>query len=60
MVPNAVFIKFCDRIANITHSKKQGSKMFNKYQKENENFIKKLYRPELKEMISFIDNLLNA
>lgn len=60
MVPNAVFIKFCDRIANITYSKKQGSKMFNKYQKENENFIKKLYRPELKEMISFIDNLLNA
>ena len=59
-VPNAVFIKFCDRIANITHSKKQGSKMFNKYKKENENFVKKLYKPELKEMINFIEELLTV
>jgi (p)ppGpp synthase/HD superfamily hydrolase len=57
-VPNAVFIKMCDRIANITHSKNEGSKMFDKYKKENDNFIKKLYRPELQEMINFIDKLL--
>ena len=57
-VPNAVFIKFCDRIANITHSKNQGSRMFDKYKKENDNFVKKLYRPELLEMIQYIDTLL--
>ena len=57
-VPNAVFIKLCDRIANITHSKNQGSKMYYKYKKENINFIKKLYRPELEEMIVYIDKLL--
>ena len=57
-VPNAVFIKLCDRIANITHSKEQGSRMFAKYKKENENFIKKLYRPELQDMIDHIDTLL--
>ena len=58
-VPNAVFIKLCDRIANITHSKRTGSKMFEKYRAENENFIKKLYRPELEEMITYINHLLN-
>jgi len=57
-VPNAVFIKLCDRIANITHSKKQASTMFEKYKKENDNFIKKLYQPELIDMINFIDKLL--
>ena len=57
-VPNAVFIKLCDRIANITHSKNQGSKMFDKYKVENENFIKKLYRPELIDIINHIDELL--
>jgi len=58
-VPNAVFIKLCDRIANITHSKNQGSSMFEKYKKENDNFIKKLYRPELMDMMNFIDKLLS-
>jgi (p)ppGpp synthase/HD superfamily hydrolase len=57
--PNAVFIKFCDRIANMTHSKEQHSNMFEKYKKENENFIKKLYQPELVDMIHHIEKLLN-
>lgn len=57
-VPNAVFIKLCDRIANITHSKNEGSKMFEKYKRENENFIKKLHRRELIDMINYIDKLL--
>jgi hypothetical protein len=59
-VPNAVFIKFCDRIANIVYSKTQGSKMFEVYKKENKNFIKKLYRPELVDMIEYIDKLFNT
>lgn len=57
-IPNAVFIKFCDRIANITHSKTQSSKMFEQYKKENKNFIKQLYRPELADMIHHLDQLL--
>lgn len=58
-VPNAVFIKLCDRIANISYSKIKGSSMFDKYKKENANFVEKLYRPELKEMFEFIDRMLN-
>ncbi|WP_339925765.1 phosphohydrolase [uncultured Cyclobacterium sp.] len=57
-IPNAIFIKFCDRIANITHSKSQGSNMYEKYKKENDNFIQKTYRPELLDMIKYIDELL--
>ena len=57
-IPNAIFIKFCDRIANITHSKSQGSNMYEKYKKENANFIQKTYRPELEDMIKHIDVLL--
>lgn len=56
---NAVFIKFCDRIANITHSKNQGSSMFKKYKKENKNFIEKLYDPQLEDMMKYIDELLD-
>ena len=55
---NDVFIKLCDRIANITHSKSQGSGMYEKYKKENDNFIQKTYRPELEDMIKHIDALL--
>ena len=57
-VPNAVFIKFCDRIANVIYSKKYSPEMFKKYQKENENFIKKLYRPELEDMITYINEII--
>jgi hypothetical protein len=37
-----VFIKMCDRIANVEYSKISGSRMFDVYKKENENFINKL------------------
>lgn len=57
-VPNAVFIKMCDRIANIIHSKKEGSKMFDKYKKEHFDFILKTYRPELIEMINYMQELV--
>jgi hypothetical protein len=32
----------CDRIANVEYSKISGSRMFDVYKKENENFINKL------------------
>lgn len=41
-VPGALFVKLCDRIANVQYGKMSGSSMFEKYRKENENFIRKL------------------
>ena len=40
--PLAVIVKLADRVANVTYSKNVGSSMFNKYKKENENFLKSL------------------
>lgn len=38
----AVFVKLCDRIANVQYSKMTGSRMFEMYKKENEEFGEKL------------------
>ena len=38
----AVFVKLCDRIANVQYSKMTGSRMFLIYRKENESFGKSL------------------
>lgn len=38
----AVFIKLCDRIANVQYSKMTGSRMFEMYKKENPEFTKAL------------------
>jgi (p)ppGpp synthase/HD superfamily hydrolase len=40
--PYAVFVKLCDRIANVQYSKMTKSRMFEMYKKENDNFIKEL------------------
>ena len=40
--PGAVFVKLCDRIANVQYSKMTGSRMFEMYRKENDNFVVKL------------------
>ena len=40
--PGAIFVKLCDRIANVQYSKMTGSKMFEMYKKENSNFIQEL------------------
>jgi (p)ppGpp synthase/HD superfamily hydrolase len=40
--PGAVFVKLCDRIANVQYSKISGSRMFEMYKRENENFMEKL------------------
>ncbi|WP_350287126.1 phosphohydrolase [uncultured Croceitalea sp.] len=55
--PNATFIKLCDRIANVRHSKTKGSTMLDKYRKENTDFAKKLYRPDLQEMFDHLEEL---
>jgi len=38
----AVFVKLCDRIANVQYSKMTGSRMFEMYKKENDEFMTKL------------------
>ena len=40
--PGAVFVKLCDRIANVQYSKMTGSRMFEMYKKENPEFTKAL------------------
>jgi (p)ppGpp synthase/HD superfamily hydrolase len=40
--PGAVFVKLCDRIANVQYSKMTGSRMFEMYKKENDDFIVQL------------------
>lgn len=40
--PGAVFVKLCDRIANVQYSKMTGSRMFEMYKKENDDFIVKV------------------
>jgi len=42
--PGAVFVKLCDRIANVQYSKMSKSRMFEMYKKENVEFEKMLGR----------------
>jgi hypothetical protein len=37
--PYAVFVKICDRIANVEYSKHSGSRMYDMYRKEFVDFI---------------------
>lgn len=58
--PGAVFVKLCDRIANVQYSKLTKSKMHEVYLGENLNFITKLnpqnrYQP----MIEYLNTLFN-
>lgn len=57
-IPGAVFIKICDRIANMYYSKYVESSMFKKYCNEYPEFKKKLYYPEYKPMFDYIENLI--
>ena len=43
--PGAVFVKLCDRIANVQYSKMTGSRMFEMYRKENDEFVTRLGYP---------------
>jgi len=60
--PGAVFVKLCDRMANVQYSKLTGSSMFNKYKKEHAHFKEMLYSKEagLDEMWEYLETLFNA
>jgi (p)ppGpp synthase/HD superfamily hydrolase len=60
--PGAVFVKLCDRIANVQYSKVTGSRMFEMYKNENDDFLIKLGFTNgndhpLKEMSNYLENL---
>ena len=64
VTPGAVFVKLCDRIANLQYSKMTGSHMFEMYKKENDEFIVQLGYDDTNthpyfEMFSYLVNLLN-
>ena len=59
----ASFVKLCDRIANVTESKREGSSMFGKYRRENAEFVEKVvaedmrvfYKPLIDELNSLLE-----
>lgn len=60
--PGADFVKLCDRIANVQYSKMTKSDMFEKYKKENDNFIVKIGWNDTNthpyfEMFTYFNNL---
>lgn len=62
--PGAVFVKLCDRIANVQYSKMTKSRMFEMYKKENDEFMVKLGYDDTNthpyfEMFSYLVNLFN-
>jgi (p)ppGpp synthase/HD superfamily hydrolase len=59
--PGAVFVKLCDRIANVQYSKMTGSRMFEMYKKENIDFMVSLGRQvgnDYEEMYQYLIKLL--
>ncbi len=58
----AVFVKLCDRIANVQYSKMTGSRMFDMYKKENDYFLTSLgfdlgQGHQLGEMCRYLEKL---
>lgn len=59
LVPNAVFVKLCDRLANATYSRETNSSMINKYRKEQPHFEEMLYDERYKDMFDELNEILN-
>jgi len=61
--PGAVFVKLCDRIANVQYGKMTKSRMFEMYKKENSDFEQYLGRytsnKDLEPMFVYLKNLFN-
>lgn len=59
--PLWIFVKICDRIANMTHSKNTKSPMFDKYKDELKQFKARLFNPdfmkEMEEMFDYLEEL---
>lgn len=55
---HALFIKLCDRIANVTFSLNERSSMINMYKKEYDDFHGSLYDGRFQEMWDYLENIL--
>ena len=53
----ALYVKLCDRLANMVYSKKEGGGMYKKYVQEVPNFKEKLYNGLYDEIWEKIDNI---
>ena len=54
----AVYVKLCDRIANMQYSKDNGGIMFSKYCIIWPQFKEKLYTEKFKDMFDFVDKMI--
>jgi len=52
--PGAIFVKLCDRIANVQYSKMTKSRMFEMYKKENPDFLIKVGADKYPEMRDYL------
>lgn len=52
--PGAIFVKLCDRIANVQYSKMTKSSMYDKYKKENPDFLIKVGADKYPEMRDYL------
>ena len=59
-IPNAVLLKLCDRIANVQYSLAQGSRMFELYAKENNEFVANLNDGSCDETFEFLNALIKS
>jgi (p)ppGpp synthase/HD superfamily hydrolase len=57
-IPAAVFVKICDRLANVKHSKNTGSRMIEAYRKEYEAFSNQLMTLKFVSMFQELHELL--
>lgn len=55
--PGAVFVKMCDRIANVQYSKMTKSRMFEMYKAENGKFIESLKAEKYGNMVDYLNSL---
>lgn len=57
----AVFVKLCDRIANVQYSKMTKSNMADMYEKENEHFVKSLCPDDAySDIVDYLNNLIKS
>jgi (p)ppGpp synthase/HD superfamily hydrolase len=54
----AIFVKLCDRLANIKYSVEHGSKMADAYRREHMNFLSELYKSQYDPMYKELQDLL--
>lgn len=58
--PCAIFVKLCDRLANVKYSVEDGGKMADAYRREHMNFLAELYKSQYNPMYKELQDLLTS